>query len=79
MFIRNFTQEMFNGSDRGFVMVAKPNATTSPYVAVLAAASLDQPTVEVINSIVIAGPADVMFTCGASGGNCFISYKKEGN
>ena len=47
---------------------------------VLVAAILDpsQPT-EVINTIVIAGPADVSVTCGSTTGNCFISFKKEGN
>lgn len=78
MLIRNFTQE--TGSDHGVVTVAKPNAATATSTpAVLAAAILDQTPVEVINSVVIAGPADVTFTCGTSGGNCFISYKKDDN
>jgi hypothetical protein len=78
LFIRNFTQEM-DTSDRGVVTVAKPNSATGTPVNVLAAAVLDQTPVEVINSVVIAGPADVTVSCGASGGNCFVSYKKEGN
>jgi hypothetical protein len=82
MVIRNFTQEVA-GSSRGVVMVAKPPSSSMP-VSVLAAAIVDpmntpQGTLEVINSVVIAGPAEVTFTCGASGGNCFISYKKDDN
>jgi hypothetical protein len=82
MVIRNFTQEVA-GSSRGVVMVAKPPTSSMP-VSVLAAAIVDpmntpQGTLEVINSVVIAGPAEVTFTCGASGGNCFISYKKDDN
>src|ERR1700736_6458514 len=57
MVIRNFTQENA-GSTRGFVQVAKPDATSGMLVRVLAAAILSMPTVEVINSVVIAGPAD---------------------
>jgi hypothetical protein len=77
MVIRNFTQE--TGSMRGLVMVAKPNAMSGTPVSVLAASILDMLTLEVINNVVIAGPADVTFTCGTGGGNCFISYKKDDN
>jgi hypothetical protein len=77
MVIRNFTQEM--GSMRGLVMAAKPDAMTGTTVNVLAAAILSNPTLEVINNVVIAGPADVTFTCGTGGGNCFISFKKDSN
>ena len=82
MLIRNFTQEG-TGSFRGVVMVSKPPGTI-PSVSVLAAAVVDpnnttQGTLEVINSVVIAGPADVSVTCGSTTGSCFISYKKEGN
>jgi hypothetical protein len=78
LFVRNFTQE--DGTTRGVVIVSQPNSNTGMPVNVLAAALLDQsmPT-EVINTVVIAGPADVSVTCGASPGkNCFISFKKEG-
>ena len=77
MVIRNFTQE--TGSTHSLVMVATPNSTTGTPVAVVAAAILDVPTVEVINNVVIAGPADVTFTCDPGGGNCFISFKKADN
>jgi hypothetical protein len=77
MVIRNFTQEM--GSMHGVVMVSKPNATSGTPVSVLAAAILSMPMVEVINNVVIAGHADVTFTCGTGGGNCFISFKKDDN
>jgi len=76
MLIRNFTQD--DGSPRGVVTVTKPpNSGTA--VNVLAAAALDASPPDVINSIVIAGPADVSVTCGTTSGNCFISYRKEGN
>ena len=76
MVIRNFTQD--DGSTRGFVAVTKPpNGGTS--VMVLTAAVLDASPPDVINSIVIAGPADVSVTCGTTSGNCFISYKKISN
>jgi hypothetical protein len=78
MVIRNFTQDNM-GSTRGVVMVAKPPTTGA--VAVLAAAIIDTTTTnppDVINSVVIAGPADVTVTCGTMG-NCFISYKKDSN
>ena len=82
MVIRNFTQET-TGTMRGVVMVTQLPVTTS--VNVLAAAILDpmnntQGSAEVINSVVIAGPADVTVTCGApTGMNCFVSYKKDSN
>ena len=76
MLIRNFTQE--DGSTRGFVAVTKPpNGGTS--VMVLTAAVLDASPPDVINSVVIAGPADVSVTCGTTTGNCFISYRKDSN
>ena len=76
MVIRNFTQD--DGSPGGFVTVTKPpNGGTS--VNVLAAAVLDVSPPDVINSVVIAGPADVSVTCGTTSGNCFISYRKGSN
>jgi hypothetical protein len=78
MVIRNFTQE--DGTISGLVSVTKPPSSLTP-VSVLSAAILDpSASPEVINSIVIAGPADVSVTCGASvGKNCFISFKKDSN
>ena len=76
MVIRNFTQD--DGSPRGVVTVTKPpNGGTS--VNVLAAAVLDASPPDVINSVVIAGPADVSVTCGTTTGNCFISFRKDSN
>ena len=79
MVIRNFTQEGSASNPRGLVTVTKP-PTSLTSVEVLAAATLDptKPT-EVINSVVIAGPADVSVTCGSTTGNCFISFKKDSN
>jgi hypothetical protein len=78
MVIRNFTQEM--GTTRGVVTVSKPPNPPVP-VSVLAAAIISQstsPPLDVINSVVIAGPADVTFTCGTSA-TCFVSFKKDSN
>ena len=76
MVIRNFTQEM--GGTRGVVMVSAPPNPPNP-VNVLAAAVLTASPPDVINSVVIAGPADVSATCGPAVGNCFISFKKDSN
>ena len=76
MVIRNFTQDATDGT-RGVVTVSTPPNPPAP-VKVLAAAILDRPTLEVINSVVIAGPADVTFTCGM-GATCFVSFKKDSN
>jgi hypothetical protein len=78
MVVRNFTQE--NGATRGVVMVTKPPSGSTPVnaVNVLTAALLTDPP-DVINSVVIAGPADVVFTCGDTTGHCFVSYKKDSN
>jgi hypothetical protein len=75
--IRNFTQDM-DTNPRGVVTVAPIPA--GPMIKVLVAAVVD-PTVpppEVINNIVIAGPANVSATCGA-GATCFLTYRKESN
>jgi hypothetical protein len=78
MVIRNFTQEAIVGAARGFVTVTKP-PNSGTQVNVLTAAALDASTPDIINSVVIAGPADVSVTCGptAGFGNCFISFKKD--
>ena len=76
MVIRNFTQE--NGITHGVVTVTMLPGTTA--VNVLAAAILTMSPPDVINSVVIAGPADVSVSCGATSGmNCFISFKKDSN
>ena len=79
MVIRNFTQQNGTSKTRGIVQVSKDGGAT--WVTVLSAAFVDATTVppDVINDIVIAGPADVQVTCGTGAGNCFISYKKDSN
>jgi hypothetical protein len=75
MVIRNFTQDTTQMT-RGVVMVT--NLPGGTLVNVLAAAILDMTPLEVINNVVIAGPADVTVTCDPSA-ICFISYKKDSN
>jgi hypothetical protein len=75
MVIRNFTQDTTQMT-RGVVMVSAPTSSTP--VNVLAAAILDMTPLEVINNVVIAGPADVTVTCDPSA-TCFVSYKKDSN
>ena len=77
MVVRNFTQDDLV-TTRGVVTVTKPPSSGTP-VNVLSAAALDQLPPDIINSVVIAGPADVMITCGDTTGNCFVSYKKDNN
>lgn len=74
LIIRNFTQE--GGSTRGVVTV---NINNQPAVNVLTAAILNAfaGSLEVINSVIIAGPANVTVTCAADATDCFISYKKD--
>jgi hypothetical protein len=83
MVIRNFTQESSTSSTRGVVTITTIDSTGIVIMTnVLTAAILStttSPPADVINSVVIAGPADVSVTCGATTGNCFISYKKDSN
>jgi hypothetical protein len=68
--IRNFTQ-MGSTTPRGLI-----TATVNGMPAtILAAAFVNNmsPSIEVINNVIVAGPADVMVTCGAT---CFVSYRK---
>ncbi len=62
---------------RGVVMVSAP--PSSMQVNVLVAAILNKSPLEVINSVVIAGPADVTVTCPDASAICFVSYKKDSN
>jgi hypothetical protein len=75
--IRNFTQE--GGTTRGVVTVTL-NQGMSQSANVLSAAIVD-PTLtsalEVINDIIVGGPADVAVTCPADATQCFISYRKD--
>jgi len=75
MVIRNFTQD--DGSPRGIVTVAKPIGSNP--VTVLTAALMTASPPDIINNVVIAGPADVSIMCGTTSGNCFVSYKKKDN
>jgi hypothetical protein len=71
--IRNFTQEA-GGTLRGSVSVTTNGLTANN---VLTATIVDPAlpgTLEVINNIVIGGPATVTVTCGDT--NCFITYRK---
>jgi len=76
MVIRNFTQDT-GTTMRGVVMVSAP--PSSMQVNVLVAAILNKSPLEVINSVVIAGPADVTVTCPDASAICFVSYKKDSN
>jgi len=71
--IRNFTQ--VGGTTRGEV-TATLLSGVNPMVTILDAALLD-PTMppEVINNVVVAGPATVTATCDPSG-TCFLTYRK---
>lgn len=75
--IRNFTQE--GGTTRGVVTVTLTQAM-SQSANVMSAAIVD-PTLtsalEVINDIIVGGPADVAVTCPADATQCFISYRKD--
>jgi hypothetical protein len=79
MVVRNFTQEDTSTGLRGVVEVSTDGGAN--WVKVLSAAFADPgaTTPDIINSIVIAGPARVRATCEGLSGNCFISFKKDGN
>jgi hypothetical protein len=72
--IRNFTQ--VGGTTRGEVMATLLSGV-NPTVNVLDAALLD-PTMspEVINNVVVAGPASVSATCPDLAATCFLTYRK---
>jgi len=73
LIIRNFTQEV-GATNRGTVSVTANGSTATALTA-----SIVDPTasnsLEVINNIVVAGPAQVLVTCGDTT-SCFISYRK---
>lgn len=86
--IRNFTQE--GGTGRGLVTVMTTAGLTAN---VLAATIIDSGTspaptatpsptptplpLEVINNVVVAGPATITVTCPTDATTCFVSYKKD--
>jgi hypothetical protein len=71
--IRNFTQEA-GGMSRGFVSVTTNGLTANNVLTATIVDPALSGTLEVINNIVIAGPATVTVTCGDT--NCFITYRK---
>jgi hypothetical protein len=78
MLIRNFTQDG-PGTSRGFVAFNEDNGNPVKVLdAAIVSPSPSPAPEEVINSIVIAGPARVRFVCGA-GANCFVTYKIDSN
>jgi|ERR1051326_1473347 hypothetical protein len=74
MIIRNFTQD--TAGTRGTVIVTPDGQSAA---LVLAAAIADpnaaQGLLETLNTVVVAGPANVDIACAT--GTCFISYRKE--
>ena len=79
MVIRNFTQDTA-GSSRGYVTF---NNRDSDRINVLTASIIDstapEGSQEVINSIIIAGPAIVNFHCEDTGARCFATFKIDSN
>ena len=76
--IRNFTQNGA-GTSRGVVTVTTHTGgpTNVLTAAILDPADTSAGSLEVINNVVIAGPANVAVTCGTSATDCFITYRKE--
>jgi hypothetical protein len=80
MLVRNFTQEG-SGASRGYVTWNDPT-NNAPAIKVLDAAivngSPSPAPEEVVNSIIIAGPANVRFVCGDSA-QCLATFKIDSN
>lgn len=75
--MRNFTQAA-GATTRGVVSATTSTGTSN----VLAAAIIDPSnitSVDVINSVVITGPATVIVTCPSDASSCFVSYRKDSN
>jgi hypothetical protein len=71
--IRNFTQE--GGMSPGTVSVTTPTFTAGTTVLTAAIQNATvSPQLQVINELVIAGPATVKVTAGDE--TCFITYRK---
>ena len=79
LLIRNFTQDSMVNT-RGAVTFQRHGGSI---VTVLTASIVDPlaspGSLEVINSVVIAGPATVNVSCGDATTGCFFSYKKQDN
>ena len=81
--ITNFSQE--GGTDRGVVAVTFSGENNSGTANVLTATRIDlstgansQNSPEIINRVIIAGPAEVTVT-PVTGATLFITYRKESN
>ena len=73
--IRNFTQT--GGTNRGIVNTNL--LSTGQSADVLEAALIDPASApEIINNVVIAGPANITVMCDV-GATCFITYRKVSN
>jgi hypothetical protein len=73
--IRNFTQEAVGFTTRGFVSVTTNGFTANPVMtATIVDPSAMSGKLEVINNVVIAGPATVTVTAGNT--TCFVTYRK---
>ena len=76
--IRNFTQEG-TATNRGIVTVTNLNGQSVSMNGDILTAAIIDPTnstpLEVINNVVVAGPATVTATC-PTGATCFITYRK---
>src|SRR5207248_433260 len=75
--IRNFTQAV-DTNPRGVVTVNPIPAGPATNVLVAAVVDPTMPPPEIINNIVIAGPANISATC-PTGATCFLTYRKESN
>ena len=74
LIIRNFTQ--VGGSTRGDV-IATLLSGVNPAVTILDAVLVDPTTPpEVINNVVVGGPASVLVECPDMAATCFITYRK---
>lgn len=74
LIIRNFTQD--GGAPRGVITA---NLLDSGLMANVLAAAIVDPALkpEVINNVVIAGPATVTVTCGTGAAtSCVLTYRK---
>jgi len=76
--IRNFTQNGA-GTSRGVVTVTTHTGgpTNVLTAAILDPADTSAGSLEVINDVVIAGPADVTVMCGTAATDCFVTYRKD--
>lgn len=73
--ILNFTQE--SGTTRGAVAVTTDAGTANVLTAAIIQPSpAPSPAPEVINTVVVAGPAMISLSCPSDATGCFLSYRK---